>query len=240
MAIRKSRKWWTADVAEDLGEYLAEYSASLHRPVGTVAHAQCEDCGSSDFGVRVDDDEGCAQRTCSGCGRAAWIFDSADAAQDAELDDATCPCGSATFNVAGGFSLRDDGDIDWVFVGLRCTTDGVLGCYTDWKIDYSPTAHLLTQVSAWRAGISAPELPDRRRIDSTPATTQDVRLRLQTRPRVIIMTSLFCIVAGALLIFIDSWFGYAPPAYGVIVLVVGLCAISRAIAAVCSAFATPL
>lgn len=146
MAIRKSRTVWTGDREGDLDEYLAEYSAAIHRPVSSVAHARCDGCGSGEFAVRVDDDEGCAQRTCTGCGRHDWIFDSADTAQDAELGDATCPCGATIFHVAGGFSVRNDGDIDWVFLGLRCISDGVLGCYTDWKIDYSPTSHLLAMV----------------------------------------------------------------------------------------------
>ena len=49
-------------------------------------------------------------------------------------------------------------------------------------------------------------------------------MKLQTKPRTIILTSLFCIVAGALLIFMDSWFGYAPLAYGVIMLMAGFVA----------------
>jgi hypothetical protein len=27
---------------------------------------------------------------------------------------------------------------------LRCRTDGTLGVYSDWKIDYLPSTHLLT------------------------------------------------------------------------------------------------
>jgi hypothetical protein len=29
---------------------------------------------------------------------------------------------------------------------LRCTGDGVLGCYADWKIDYTPSEQLLQGV----------------------------------------------------------------------------------------------
>ena len=38
---------------------------------------------------------------------------------------------------------RADGEIRWVSVGLRCGSDGLLGVYTDWKIDYSPSRQLL-------------------------------------------------------------------------------------------------
>lgn len=39
--------------------------------------------------------------------------------------------------------MTADDEVRWVSVGLRCLTDGTLGVYTDWKIDYTPTAHLL-------------------------------------------------------------------------------------------------
>ncbi|MFI5896109.1 alpha/beta fold hydrolase [Actinoplanes sp. NPDC051513] len=37
-----------------------------------------------------------------------------------------------------------DREVRWISIGLRCLTDGTLGVYADWKIDYTPTAHLLT------------------------------------------------------------------------------------------------
>ncbi|MEU1403253.1 hypothetical protein ABZ471_12985 [Streptomyces sp. NPDC005728] len=43
-------------------------------------------------------------------------------------------------------SLGDDGSVRWVTVGLRCNRGGFCGVYADWKIDYSPTHHLLTMV----------------------------------------------------------------------------------------------
>ena len=47
-------------------------------------------------------------------------------------------CSTSSSSPAGG-----DHEIRWISVGLRCLTDGTLGVYTDWKIDYTPTAHLL-------------------------------------------------------------------------------------------------
>ena len=43
-----------------------------------------------------------------------------------------------------GFAMTADNEVRWISVGLRCLTDDTLGVYTDWKIDYGPTAHLLT------------------------------------------------------------------------------------------------
>lgn len=76
------------------------------------------------------------------CSATFLILDSKDTIDEAALEDAQCPCGGETFNAAGGFAVREDGEIRWFYLGLRCTLDGVLGCYTDWRIDYGPTEHL--------------------------------------------------------------------------------------------------
>jgi hypothetical protein len=44
-----------------------------------------------------------------------------------------------------GFALHDDGEVRWISVGLRCLTDNTLGVYADWKINYGPSDHLLSQ-----------------------------------------------------------------------------------------------
>lgn len=72
------------------------------------------------------------------------MLDSSEYADDAELEECACPCGGESFNLAVGYQLRDSGDVRWVYVAARCVSDGVLGCYTDWKVDYSPSEHLLT------------------------------------------------------------------------------------------------
>ena len=77
---------------------------------------------------------------------AAFTVALVDVASDAEPEDCACPCGGETFEVAVGFALRDGGDVKWVSVGLRCTIDGTLGVYADWKIDYSPTTALFDRV----------------------------------------------------------------------------------------------
>ncbi len=66
---------------------------------------------------------------------------------DATLEGAECPCGGTTFNTAVGFAFYEDSnDVKWVYLALRCTQDGVLGCYADWKIGYAPSEHLLRAV----------------------------------------------------------------------------------------------
>lgn len=84
------------------------------------------------------------QRGCDACGATAFIADSKEYWEDAEPGEAACPCGSERFETGVAFSIRDDGEVCWVTVGARCMSCGVLGVYADWKIDYSPSDHLLT------------------------------------------------------------------------------------------------
>jgi hypothetical protein len=65
----------------------------------------------------------------------------------ATVESGGWPCGGESFNVAVGFAVqKDSSDLKWVYLGLRCGQDGVLGCYADWKTDYNPSAHLLDAV----------------------------------------------------------------------------------------------
>jgi hypothetical protein len=80
------------------------------------------------------------------CGASAFLCDSEEYWDDADPDDAACPCGGEVLEIGVAFSLRDDGDVRWITVGGRCVACGVLGVYTDWKIDYSPTGHLFAAV----------------------------------------------------------------------------------------------
>jgi hypothetical protein len=146
MAIDRTGTWWRGSGPEDLDEYLAVFSADGHR-VETVRRSRCSSCGGTEFRLLIDDEEGCAERTCAACGTSTMMLDSAEHADDAELDTATCPCGGEVFDAAVGFAhYADTGDVRWVYVGLRCVEDGVLGVYADWKIDYAPTSHLYDAV----------------------------------------------------------------------------------------------
>ena len=122
------------------------FSAESYR-ARTVVHATCASCGGTRFSIALDEEEGCAVRTCASCSESRALLDSIEFMADATLEGAECPCGGSTFNTAVGFAFYDDSeDVRWVYLVLRCTTDGVLGCYADWKIDYSPTEHLLRAV----------------------------------------------------------------------------------------------
>ena len=139
--IDKSGQWWRGDGFDDLVEYIRVYSAESYA-AERVIQSRCESCGSTTMRLRFDDEEGGAERLCASCGTARLLLDSDDYWADATPDDAACPCGAEEFEVGVGYALRDDGDVRWAYVGGRCVACGVLGVYTDWKIDYSPTHHL--------------------------------------------------------------------------------------------------
>ncbi|MFI6305317.1 hypothetical protein ACIBCH_25865 [Amycolatopsis thailandensis] len=134
----------SGDGVAELAEFILDFGAGGY-PVTRVAEAVCRDCTGRAFRVAVDDDEGCAQRVCVACGVATFIADSAEYWAEADPEECECPCGGGEFAVAVGFALGDDEEVRWISVGLRCLTDDTLGVYTDWKIDYSPTKHLLDQ-----------------------------------------------------------------------------------------------
>ncbi|MEU7836834.1 hypothetical protein [Nonomuraea sp. NPDC049129] len=142
MAIDASGDLWRGEDFEDLADFLREYQPGGYA-VQQVSEAVCVGCAGKYFSVMADDLEGCVQRICVACGDASYIADSADCVNDADLEECACPCGGEEFAAVVGFAFRSDGEVRWVSIGLRCLKDGSLGVYADWKIEYSPTAHLL-------------------------------------------------------------------------------------------------
>ncbi len=133
----------------DLDRFLRECTAE-DDPVREVRLVACA-CRGDTFTVAFAGEDA-VRRTCTACGTQRFVCDSEEYWQD-NLDDgdgvpedAQCPCGNETFQMAVGFALRPAGDdVKWIYVALRCTKCGELGLYADWKIDYSPSLQLLDQ-----------------------------------------------------------------------------------------------
>jgi hypothetical protein len=144
MSIDKSAKWWIGTDSNDIKEYLQAYAADGYK-VSEFRLGKCS-CGSDVFTLLADDDEGCARRTCVSCGQEEFICDSEEFWADASPEEWKCvECGSDRANVGVGFSLYEDGEIRWLYVGERCSNCGVLGCFAGWKVAYSPSKQLLDQ-----------------------------------------------------------------------------------------------
>ncbi len=146
----------TSDQAEPrpYGQTFEDLAAFLQRPVpdgypvDQVRECVCRSCAGRSFEVQVMDEESAARRTCLTCKAREFIADSAEYWDDDAPAEyfCGCPCGHEEFAAAVGFSLREDGDVRWLFVGLRCLDCGLMGVYEDWKISYGPSAFLLDQV----------------------------------------------------------------------------------------------
>jgi hypothetical protein len=143
MAIDKSGKWWIGSTPEDIAEYLQAYSEESYR-MHEFRLARCE-CGSVEFHLDASDNDGVARRTCAHCSKVHFICDSEEFWEEAEPEHWNCTeCESEIANVGIGFSLYEDRqDIHWIYVGERCSSCGVLGCFAGWKVGYGPSLHLL-------------------------------------------------------------------------------------------------
>lgn len=74
MGIIRHGTEWRGSEPGDIDEYLLGHT-SYSYPVSTIVHAQCADCAGIAFHLRLDDEEGCAERICGGCGN-RWMTQS--------------------------------------------------------------------------------------------------------------------------------------------------------------------
>ncbi|HMD77357.1 MAG TPA: hypothetical protein VKG86_08285 [Terracidiphilus sp.] len=144
MAINKTGKWWVGSQPQDLKEYLEAFSADGYA-INEFRLAKCK-CGGIEFSLWADDEEGTAKRVCSSCSEAHFICDSEEYYPDPQPEEWNCvECGSRLANVGVGFSLYEDGEVRWLYLGERCARCGVLGCSAEWKVAYEPSKQLIDQ-----------------------------------------------------------------------------------------------
>jgi hypothetical protein len=105
--------------------------------------------GNTTFTLKVENEEGGAQRTCTTCNQATFIGDSSEIWQDAHPEKVRYPCKNSTFEIGVGFSFRDRKNINWVTIGHRCTKCGILAISAGWEIIYGPSLHLLKLTSSF-------------------------------------------------------------------------------------------
>lgn len=146
MTIDTSGKWWVGSEPGEIKDFLEAYTEEEY-PATEFRLAKCS-CGSLDFHLEADDEEGGAKRTCAKCGADHFICDSEEYWDEAAPEKWKCmECKSKETNVGVGFSLYEDKNaVRWLYVGVRCSKCGVLGCFAGWKIAYEPSLQLMDQV----------------------------------------------------------------------------------------------
>ena len=136
--IDKSRKYWHGDCADDIDEYLREYTEIPDIDIKPVI---CHSCGSDALELHIDYDEEAIQVKCPKCGEKKILLDCQEIWENAKPKLRRCAvCKiSKKHNVRVGFVRRETGEVKWVYIGSRCTKCGVLASYLDWQINYGPT-----------------------------------------------------------------------------------------------------
>lgn len=146
MTVDTSGKWWVGTGPDDIREFLEAYTEDEH-PSEEFRVAKCQ-CGSIDFELEADDEEGAARRVCAKCGAAHFICDSEPYWEEAQPRKWECvECASSETNIGVGFSLFNDKQaINRIYIGVRCARCGILGYFSGWKINYERSLDLMEKV----------------------------------------------------------------------------------------------
>ncbi len=146
MAIDTSGKWWKGSEGQDLDEYLRALSEGGYA-VTDFSLSKCT-CGSEQFTLEFEPDEGVARRICASCSQSHYLCGSEEFwSPDLKPKTYKCiTCKTKTANLGVGFALYEDRTaVHWLYVGQRCTKCGILGSAVDWKVGYEPSLHLLSE-----------------------------------------------------------------------------------------------
>jgi hypothetical protein len=145
MAIDESGKWWIGSEATDIERYLREYTqAEAAYAIDYYLPVVCP-CGNNLFNLQRASD--IVRRECVVCGDHHFICrepeDWEEAVDDRGAESISCvECNCQDANVGIGFACYA-GDVDgvkWFYVGVRCASCGVLGCFGDGKVGWGPAA----------------------------------------------------------------------------------------------------
>lgn len=143
---------WAGDDIADLVAYFEADPPEF--PAHQVVVARCADCGGQVFVLETAESGTSVRRTCTGCDRTVYMLDAEEywPTLDEEVEAryfVECGCDSDEFEVAVGFTFRDDSpdaDVHWTNMAVRCVQDGLLGYCSSVRISYGPSRHLVDQV----------------------------------------------------------------------------------------------
>ena len=146
MSLHKLGRWFYDDSQADIRDELTRFG-KLNEYIPTqFADAKCL-CGSTVFGLKIDENEGAAVRICVACSKSHPIGDSDEYLEEANLEECACPCGEGKFKVTVGLHLYDGSeDVRWLYLGCRCSVCGITANYADWKNEFEDYRVLLARV----------------------------------------------------------------------------------------------
>jgi hypothetical protein len=146
MGLYRKGEYDYSDSQADIRSALVQYSRDTDYVTEHYADAICI-CGGRLFELLLDEEEGAALRICQTCTHAHAICDSADYLDDADLEKCECLCGCQAFQITVGLTtFPDSDDTHWIFLGCRCPSCGLTGCYGDWKMEASSYKEMLKRV----------------------------------------------------------------------------------------------
>jgi hypothetical protein len=146
MALKKRGKYWYGDTQADIRGELIRYGKLDDEVPTHFKDVRCR-CGSTTFRLRIDEEQGAAVRTCTGCNKEHAVGDSDEYMEGVEMEACVCVCGADAFEITVGVSLyQDSKDARWLYVGCRCPACGVTGNYGDWTSEFPDYAKLLKRV----------------------------------------------------------------------------------------------
>lgn len=152
MALRRVEDdEWAGDDVDDLVAYFGADPPEF--APDQIVVARCV-CGGQVFELETTDSSTLMRRRCFKCDQTTYMLDSADWWYPLDEEAKAryiceCTCGEDAFEVAVGFSFYEDSptaDVRWVYIAARCTTDGLLGYYSDWKVRHHPSHQLVDSV----------------------------------------------------------------------------------------------
>jgi len=114
-----------------LEQEILRYSTKNGYAITSYTDINCS-CGSSEFHLYSDDNEGGAFVVCSKCRAEQDIENSRGYIKEA-LNN-ICNCDNDKLKIGVGKAYYpDSNDNRWVYIGAECGKCGLLGVYVDWK-----------------------------------------------------------------------------------------------------------
>lgn len=148
MAIENTEGICKGENIYDLMEYTKLYTEKTGNPSNILIEPKC-DCSNNHFYIEVIQGISAIKRRCSKCGQEAFIADSEKHWPNYRPETVKCSCNNKEFELVVAFSMRTSifyKEVKWITVGQRCVKCGILGSSVGWKIDYSPSGHLLDKI----------------------------------------------------------------------------------------------